>query len=213
MRERITSAHVLALIAIVLAVGGNAFAFTLGKNTVGSKQLKKNSVTTAKIKKEAVTAAKVRKGTLTGNQINASTLGIVPTAEKASTLAPPENWHEVGAAGEPGFRNSWQNAPATIKMETVAFYKDQEGVVHLKGVAVGGASTIVFQLPPSYRPASGKILRMPISCNGPPCGATQTVSSVLIAGPGVAAGADGAIVVPGGTTLVSFDGIDFRAES
>lgn len=62
MRERITSAHVLALIAIVLAVGGNAFAFTLGKNSVGTKQLKKNSVTTKKIKKEAVTAAKSQEG-------------------------------------------------------------------------------------------------------------------------------------------------------
>ncbi len=86
MRDRITSAHVLALIAIVLAVGGNAFAFTLGKNSVGTKQLKKNAVTTAKIKKEAVTAAKVKKGTLTGTQINASTLGTVPNAANAQAL-------------------------------------------------------------------------------------------------------------------------------
>ncbi len=85
MRERITSAHVLALIAIVLAVGGNAFAFTLGKNSVDTKQLKKNSVTTAKIKNQAVTAAKVKKGTLTGKQINASKLGIVPSAVHATS--------------------------------------------------------------------------------------------------------------------------------
>jgi hypothetical protein len=69
-----------------LAVGGNALAFTLGKNSVGSKQLKKNAVTTAKIKKEAVTAVKVKKGTLTGKQINASTLGTVPNAVNAQSL-------------------------------------------------------------------------------------------------------------------------------
>ena len=87
MRSRIGSAHILALIAIILALGGNALAFTLGKNSVGPKQLKKNSVTTAKIKNEAVTAAKVKKGTLTGAQINSSTLGEVPAATKAGDAA------------------------------------------------------------------------------------------------------------------------------
>ena len=57
MKERITSATVLALIAIVLAVGGNAVAFTLGKNWVGTKQLKKNAVTESEIKKNAITKA------------------------------------------------------------------------------------------------------------------------------------------------------------
>lgn len=86
MKERISSAHVLAIIAIVLALGGNAFAFQLGKNSVGSKQLKKNAVTTAKVKKEAITAAKVKKGTLTGTQIDVSTLGTVPSAVNAQFL-------------------------------------------------------------------------------------------------------------------------------
>ena len=71
MRDRITSAHVLALIAIVLAVGGNAFAFTLGKNSVGTKQLKKN----------AVIGAKVKNNSLTGSDINEATLGVVPSAQ------------------------------------------------------------------------------------------------------------------------------------
>ncbi len=84
MRERISSAHVLAVIAIVLALGGNALAFTLGKNSVGAKQLKKSAVTTAKLKKEAVTAAKVKKGTLTGTQINLASLGTVPSAANAA---------------------------------------------------------------------------------------------------------------------------------
>jgi hypothetical protein len=77
MRKRISSAHVLAIIAILLALGGNALAFHLGKNSVGTRQLKK----------EAVTAPKVKKGTLTGTQINLSTLGTVPSAADAHTAA------------------------------------------------------------------------------------------------------------------------------
>lgn len=69
MKARINSAHVLALIAIVLALGGNAIALTLGKNSVGTKQLKKNSVTKAKIKKNAVTAAKIKKNAVTKAKI------------------------------------------------------------------------------------------------------------------------------------------------
>jgi hypothetical protein len=66
----------------------------LGKNTVGTKQLKKNAVTAAKIKKEAVTTKKIKKnavvgakvkdGSLTGADINLATLGTVPNATHAS---------------------------------------------------------------------------------------------------------------------------------
>jgi hypothetical protein len=204
-----SSAHVLALIAIVLAVGGNAVAFTLGRNSVGTKQLKKSSVTTAKIRKQAVTAAKVKKGTLTGKQIDAATLGTVPVAQTANTIVAPEGWHDVGLAGEPGFQGEWHNAPGFI--ETVAFYKDQVGVVHLKGTAVPGTSPTVFQLPPGYRPAPGRTERFAVGCAGGPC--TAGTSSVIVAGPNTLPGFDGAIVAPTTVTNVSLDGITFRAES
>ena len=68
-------------VALVCALTVTAWA-ALGKNSVGSKQLKKNAVVTAKIKKEAVTGAKVKKDTLTGTQINEGTLGAVPLAKR-----------------------------------------------------------------------------------------------------------------------------------
>jgi hypothetical protein len=191
----------------------------LGKNSVGAKQIrknaitaakiKKNAVTGAKIKKQAVTAAKIKNGSLTGKQINASTLGTVPTAQTANSLAAPEAWHEVGAPGEPGFQDEWKNAPGFI--ETVAFYKDQEGVVHLKGTAASGTSSIVFQLPAGYRPAAGRTGRFAVACSGGPC--TAGTVSIVIAGPNTLPGFDGAIVVPPTVTNVSFDGITFRAAS
>jgi hypothetical protein len=216
MRERITSAHVLALIAIVLAVGGNAVAFTLGKNSVGTKQLKKNAVTGQKVRKNAITGVKVKANSLTGKDIKLAKLGTVPaaqTADTANSLAPPEAWHEVGAPGEPGFQNGWHDpAPASVTPETVAFYKDREGVVHLKGTAFPGTEKVVFQLPSGYRPASGRSVRVAAGCKGPPC-PSETALSIIIAGPNTFPGYDGAVVVDDTVESISFDGVTFRAET
>ena len=61
--RRPSPAMVVAVIALVMATVGTAFA-ALGKNTVGTKQLKKNAVTAAKIKKNAVTTAKIKKNAI-----------------------------------------------------------------------------------------------------------------------------------------------------
>jgi hypothetical protein len=163
LRPKLNYANVVATLALVVAVGGtSAFAASqLGKNSVGPKQLKKNSVTTAKVKKEAITAAKVKKGSLTGAQINASTLGTVPTAGNANTagtasiansLAAPEAWHEVDQPGQPQFMNDWSNFGSDTA--TAAFYKDAQGVVHLKGTLTGSNdATAVFFLPTGFRPS------------------------------------------------------------
>jgi hypothetical protein len=60
----------------LVLTGGAAYAAShLGKNSVGTKQLKNNAVITAKIKNDAVTGAKV----------NESTLGTVPNAKTATS--------------------------------------------------------------------------------------------------------------------------------
>jgi hypothetical protein len=68
------------------------------------------------------------------------------------SLAPAENYHEVGSPGEPTFGSGWSNeSPATES--TAAFFKDPFGIVHLKGIVTGGGlSTTIFFLPSSYRP-------------------------------------------------------------
>ena len=144
LRTRLTFANVTSCLALFVALGGFAVAAGLPKNSVGAKQLKNNAVTTAKIKQSAVTGAK----------INLSTLGTVPSAtqariadtanhataaDTASALGPPEAFHLVGATGEPGFQNSWRNFPsAPSSPANVGFYKDQEGVVHLKAQPTKG---------------------------------------------------------------------------
>jgi hypothetical protein len=215
LRPRLTYANVMATIAVFVALGGASYAaLKLPKNSVGAKQLKKNAVTTAKIKKQAVTGAKVKKGTLTGTQINASTLGVVPTAQTAQTaqtansLAPSEAWHEVGTPGEPAFQNDWGNVG---NGSTVAFYKDHDGVVHLKGNAMGGMpNNAVFQLPPGYRPANGAILGFAIACE---CGAAGQTGVIHVTGSFNMPTFDGAIFFASSGTRIDLDGITFRAES
>lgn len=61
-------------------------------------------------------------------------------------------WHEIGAAGEPTFTNSWVNYGAPY--DTAAFIKQNDGWVRLKGLVKNGtsASAAMFTLPAGYLP-------------------------------------------------------------
>jgi hypothetical protein len=112
IRKRLTYANVMSSIAVFLVVGGaTAFAAGhLGKNTVGTKQLKKNAVTTKKIKKNAVTTAKIRKEAVTGAKIKLSSLGTVPSATNAVHASSADN------AANAAHANNADNANATNGM-------------------------------------------------------------------------------------------------
>jgi hypothetical protein len=82
--RRPSPALVISIIALIAALTGTAFAAGLGKNSVGSRQLKSKSVTTGKIANNSVTGAKVAKETLTGEDIKLGQLGTVPNATNAA---------------------------------------------------------------------------------------------------------------------------------
>lgn len=84
MTGRPSPAMAVALLALVLALTGTAFA-ALGKNSVGTRQLKEKSVTTGKIANNAVNGAKVADSSLTGADINLGALGTVPSATNAAS--------------------------------------------------------------------------------------------------------------------------------
>jgi hypothetical protein len=75
IRKRLTYANVMSSIAVFLVIGGATAFAALGKNTVGSKQLKKNAVTAAKIKKNAVTTPKIKNGAVTAPKLAAGAVG------------------------------------------------------------------------------------------------------------------------------------------
>jgi hypothetical protein len=60
-----------------------------------------------------------------------------------------EDWHSIGAAGEPTFQNSWVNFGGNYA--AAAFRKDAFGWVHLKGVVkTGTIGATIFVLPAGY---------------------------------------------------------------
>jgi hypothetical protein len=80
---RPSPAMIVAIIALIASLSGSAYA-ALGKNSVGSRQLKAQSITTGKIANNAVNGRKVANGSLSGEDINLAALGTVPQATQAS---------------------------------------------------------------------------------------------------------------------------------
>jgi hypothetical protein len=219
-------AMAISMTALFVALGGVGYAaLSLPKNSVGTEQIQNGAVVTAKLKNGAVTKNKLNvTGVTVPNALRAR------SANTAQRLAAPEPVHLVGAPGEPKFENAWSNRGGSVD-EPAGFYKDQEGIVHLQGQIVqptGPAGTVIFQLPPGYRPDRGKILRVPISAcdclmtlgstQGGPIQQVVTTGSLNIWGPGVSASTNGAVtldnntVVPAGNSI-SLDGISFRPGS
>ena len=95
IRKHISPGLVVGIVAVFIALGGGAYA-AIGKNSVGSKQIKKNAVvtskirnnavTSAKIKGNSVTTAKIKDGAVTGTKVEVATLGTVPSAQNAQTV-------------------------------------------------------------------------------------------------------------------------------
>jgi hypothetical protein len=89
IRSHLSYANVVATLALFLVIGGGSAlaAATLGKNSVGSRQLKSKSVTTGKVAPNAINGSKVANGSLTGVDINLNALGTVPSATAAASAA------------------------------------------------------------------------------------------------------------------------------
>jgi hypothetical protein len=65
-RPRISPSFAIALLALLVALSGTAYAaVVLPKNSVGSKQIKKSAVKSSDVRNDALTGADVRESTLT----------------------------------------------------------------------------------------------------------------------------------------------------
>ena len=120
-------ATLIAVVALFVALGGTGYAaFSLPKNSVGSKQLKNNAVTTSKIKNGAVTAGKINTSGLTVpnashansannaiNSTNATNATTAATANGQGTLASGRT--EIGIIG-----GVFQNGPTVASPMAIA---------------------------------------------------------------------------------------------
>jgi hypothetical protein len=128
-RWRISSAHVVALLALFLAFGGGAYAAKV--------KLKANSVKTKTIKNGAVTTSKLADGAVSGAKIADGAVG-------PAKIAAPISYQALG-----GFANGW--SPGTRAEIGI----DAFGVVHLRGDIGGGTfGMTAFVIPPQFRPAT-----------------------------------------------------------
>jgi hypothetical protein len=158
----------------------------LKSGAVTGAKIHRGAVSAADIGQGSLQGNLLADGSLTGKQINAGTLGTVPNATHAGSAdsatnaghatnsdqlgglpaasyltGPAEAWHEVGSAGNPSFgpcsgTDNWQNFGSTES--TAAFFRDQAGIVHLKGTVKCPTSNTItggmFTLPAGYRPAA-----------------------------------------------------------
>jgi hypothetical protein len=68
-KRKPSPAMIVAILALIVAMAGGAYAAALPKNSVGPKQLKKNAVKTGKIVNGAVTSDKIANSAVTSGKI------------------------------------------------------------------------------------------------------------------------------------------------
>jgi hypothetical protein len=167
--HRPSPALVVATVALIVALGGTAYAgLSIPKNSVGTKQLKNGAVTTKKNKNGTVTAKKINTSGLTvPGALHANTADSATDANFASTAggAPPTSSAGGALSGtfpDPGlaslppitpittFVNGWKNLGS--EDDPAGYYKDALGIVHLTGAIDGGTVPgYAFTLPSGYR--------------------------------------------------------------
>ncbi len=194
----------VAVCALCVALSGTSYAAGM----ITGKSIKNHSITGADIKLHSLTATDLARGTLrrgaTGARGPAGPQGPAgPTGPTGSpgpggstgATSSGESWHDVGAVGEPTFQSGWANSG---NGSPASFYVDPVGRVHLKGVIAGTtASSLVFILPPGYRPQ--QLVAFAVAAGSP--GPTLENVDVL---------SDGEVITNGLATTVALDGISFR---
>jgi hypothetical protein len=134
-QPRFGSAHVIALIALFVALAGTSWAAVkLGKNSVKTKNIASKAVTAKKLANGAVRTEKLAQGAVTNAKVAAGSLSedvLSVGAREALSVRPgvlPRGYSTKGAydvnfaadaAGDPGayafsFGGSWSQMPQTV---------------------------------------------------------------------------------------------------
>jgi hypothetical protein len=178
MRGRKPSpAMVVAIIALVFSVAGTGVASVAVIRSLSKKEKKQTSrIADREVKKLAPTL----------------------TVGTAKALTPPEDFHNIGTQGNPLFESGCTNLPG---QDPLGYFKDHDGVVHLRGGwGTCAPSAVVFHLPPGYRVAPGteKVFALAGNSSG---------AKLVLVGAGIAPGYDGAVYCETGNCVV--DGVTY----
>jgi hypothetical protein len=81
LKKHLSPSTVISCIALFVALSGAAYATTLGKNAVKTKNIAKGAVTNAKVKNSSITAAKIANGAVIGSKIANGAVGAAKLAD------------------------------------------------------------------------------------------------------------------------------------
>jgi len=239
LRQRVRPVHVIAVVALFLALGGAAFAAVkLGKNAVKTKNIAKSAVTAKKIKNNAVTTKKIKDNAVTNPKIadnavstnkiadNAVTTGKI--ADSAVTTGKIADSAVTGAKVADGsisesdltsisftaatLQNGWT---AVGTSPSPSFGKDALGFVHLRGRTrnpggTGANGTVAFTLPAGDRPQETELFTGPEIFGGYSAVCDVTIDPSGTVTPGISSSETN----PNGCQplgTISFSGISFKA--
>jgi hypothetical protein len=104
-RRRFDSAHVIALLALFVALAGGAYAAT---------RAPKNSVTSASVRNGSLKGVDVKDDSLTGRDVKESTLGLVPSAQSAQTAQSATSAGSFDGVRKIDYRNNQTGTTDTI---------------------------------------------------------------------------------------------------
>jgi hypothetical protein len=219
IRDRLSYANVMATIALFVALGGVGYAaIKVPRNSVGSKQIKEDAVKASELASDSVDSFNVLDGSIAGNDILPNTIGgnqigggAIESAQLADgsvTEAKLDTPASFTSAGLPdafgtcgGVGDSWGSFSPDVN-NSVSYYRDPTGIVHLRGIAVkcGAATNTIFSLPEGYRPGKQEIL--------PSFNSGFTAGGVSVSPTGAVGPFPAAAIGPG--TWVTLDGMSFR---
>jgi len=81
LRSRLSYSHVMATVAVFIAMGGAAYAITVPRHSVGAEQLKSHAVTSQKIRRNAVSSAKIKDRSLLARDFKSGQLPALGAAQ------------------------------------------------------------------------------------------------------------------------------------
>ena len=187
LRRHLSFANVASSIALFVALGGGTAVALTGQNTVYSDDIVDGQVKTPDLANGGVTGSKLGDGAVTAAKIATSSIKsnhIVNGQVAPIDIKPAEGWHQVAAGSTSGDACADTNNVAVFCSFVIsdvdvfpwknfggdtapaAFYRDQLGIVHLRGAVVppgwlnpGGnpLSLNIFRLPVGYRPSDHEI--------------------------------------------------------
>ncbi len=120
-----------------------------------------------------------------------------------------DGWVNVIDAGAPNFQNSWTDCASALGFNSAGYFRDRNGIVHLKGAVRGGTiDSTIFTLPAGFRPSMNQLFIVPVQASGSTCAGYRYGRLTVLTNGRVYA------EHPVGVTPVAFglDGVTFRAD-